>query len=68
MSEYIYYALFTILLLVGAISTVVIGISQKNKEGDPKYDLKTGRKWARLSLFYIISICLGLLALYLYIR
>ncbi|MDP5276389.1 hypothetical protein [Chengkuizengella axinellae] len=48
--------LVVIVLLVGVIGTIMIGQSKSNKEGNPSYFQQTGKKWARLSAFYVIGI------------
>jgi len=67
MNMYIYYAIFSLILLFGLVTTFMIGFSRKNREGDTTYFQKTGVKWARLTSFYVISIAAGLLALVAYI-
>ncbi|MGG1518009.1 hypothetical protein ABE504_21510 [Paenibacillus oryzisoli] len=63
MNLYTYYAIFFILILFGLVSTVMIGFSRRNAEGDQTYFQKTGTKWARLTALYVVSIAAGLLAL-----
>ncbi|NEW06362.1 hypothetical protein GK047_10085 [Paenibacillus sp. SYP-B3998] len=67
-NPYIYYALFSIILLIGLGGTLWIGFSRRNREGDQTYFQKTGVKWLRLTSLYVIAIVLGLLALVAYIR
>ncbi|WNR42878.1 hypothetical protein [Paenibacillus roseipurpureus] len=62
-----YYLIFTIILLIGLISTIMIGFSRKNREGDKSYFQKTRVKWVRLTAFYVIAITAGLLALLAFI-
>jgi hypothetical protein len=64
---YIYYAIFSLILLFGLVTTFMIGFSRKNREGDTTYFQKTGIKWARLTSFYVVAIVAGLLALVAYI-
>ena len=67
MSLTVYYILFATIMLAGAISTVLIGFSKKNREGNPKYDTKTKGNWSRLSWIYIIVIIVSYAALVWYI-
>jgi heme/copper-type cytochrome/quinol oxidase subunit 2 len=67
MTLMLYYILFATILLVGMISTVLIGISKKNNEGNPEYDSQTKGNWLRLSWIYIVIIILGYFAFIIYI-
>jgi heme/copper-type cytochrome/quinol oxidase subunit 2 len=67
MSLFVYYILFATIMLIALISTILVGISKKNKEGDPTYDSKTKGNWSRLSWIYIIVIALGYVALVVYL-
>ena len=68
MNMYIYFGIFSIILLFGLVVTFMVGFSRKNREGDQTYFQKTEVKWVRLTSFYVISIVAGLLALIAYIR
>ncbi|NOU72828.1 hypothetical protein GC098_15585 [Paenibacillus sp. LMG 31458] len=68
MNMYIYFGIFSIILLFGLVVTFMVGFSRKNREGDQTYFQKTEVKWVRLTSFYVISIAAGLLALVAYIR
>jgi hypothetical protein len=68
MNTSIYFVIFSIILLVGLLSTIMIGFSRKNREGDQSYFQQTGTKWVRLTALYVISIAAGLLALVAFIR
>ncbi|MBD0380871.1 hypothetical protein [Paenibacillus sedimenti] len=68
MSIYFYYAVFSVILLLGLGGTLWVGFSRRNREGDQTYFQQTGVKWVRLTSFYVIAIALGLLALVAYIR
>ncbi|MDQ0876259.1 putative membrane protein [Paenibacillus sp. V4I3] len=68
MNMYIYFGIFSIILLFGLVVTFMVGFSRKNREGDQTYFQKTEVKWVRLTSFYVISIVAGLLALLAYIR
>ncbi|MBP1156969.1 MULTISPECIES: hypothetical protein [unclassified Paenibacillus] len=67
MPLYIYYIIFLTIMLFGTIATIMIGLSKKNREGNPGYDQKTSSIFKNLSYYYIIAIVLGYLALVLYI-
>lgn len=67
MSLYAYYIIFATIMLIAVISTILVGVSKKNKEGNPQYDTKTKGNWSRLSWIYIFFIVLGYVALILYI-
>jgi hypothetical protein len=67
MSLTAYYILFATIMLFALISTILIGLSKKNKEGNPTYDSKTKGNWSRLSWIYIIVIVLGYVALIVYL-
>ncbi len=68
MNEFIYYGVFFIIIMIGFVSTMMLGFSKKNREGDPSYDQKTGKKWLRLALIYTVVIVAGYLLLYIFIR
>lgn len=68
MNLYLYYAIFSVILIIGVAATLIIGFSRGNREGDQTYFQKTGTKWVRLTVIYVISIAAGLLSLFLYIR
>jgi len=67
MSLSVYYLLFATIMLIGAVWTMWIGMSKKNKEGNPSYDHRTKGNWSRLSWIYILVIVLGYAALVIYI-
>ncbi|WP_248924556.1 hypothetical protein [Paenibacillus hamazuiensis] len=67
MPLYTYYLIFFLIMLFGAVATLMIGHSKKNKEGNPNYDKQTKSIFRGLSLYYIIAIGLGFLALVVYI-
>jgi len=68
MNANLFYAIFTVILLVGVIGTLMVGFSKKNKEGDQSYFQKTGTKWVRLTSLYVVAIALGLLALIAFVK
>ncbi|WP_245855578.1 hypothetical protein [Paenibacillus rigui] len=49
MPLYGYYIMFATIMLFALIATVLVGLSQKNKEGNPNYDMKTKGNWSRLT-------------------
>jgi fucose permease len=67
MSTSIYYIIFSVILILALVFTFLIGNSKQNKEGNPEYDNRTKGNWSRLTLFYVIAIALGVLALIVYI-
>ncbi|CAG7624638.1 hypothetical protein ACFQI7_03710 [Paenibacillus allorhizosphaerae] len=67
MSLTVYYILFATIMLIGAAWTMWIGVSKKNREGNPGYDNKTKGNWSRLSWIYIAVLILGYAALIIYI-
>ncbi|KRE82435.1 hypothetical protein ASG89_14355 [Paenibacillus sp. Soil766] len=67
MSLYVYYIIFAAILITGAVATIAIGHSNKNKEGNPGYDRQTKSIFVNLTLYYAVIIPLGLLALVVYI-
>ncbi|WP_274361934.1 hypothetical protein [Paenibacillus thermotolerans] len=40
-------------LLIGAVLTVMVGLSKENKEGNPAYDRNSIPNWIRLSVLYV---------------
>jgi hypothetical protein len=41
------------------VATILVGVSRKNKEGNPEYDQRKAPNIIRLSLFYVIAIVGG---------
>lgn len=61
------YSIFTIIILiVGGLATLMIGLSKKNNENNPDYFKNTKRIFTGLSLYYIITILLGVIGLIVY--
>lgn len=60
---YGYLAIMFVVTLIGAIVTLRVANSQQNKEGNPEYDKKTAGYWTRLTVFYVIALVLGFIAL-----
>ncbi|MDF2962617.1 MAG: hypothetical protein K0S39_4352 [Paenibacillus sp.] len=67
MSLWVYYILIATTMVIALVSTILVGISKKNKEGNPKYDSKTKGNWSRLSWIYIVVIIMGYVAFIVYI-
>jgi heme/copper-type cytochrome/quinol oxidase subunit 2 len=67
MSLSIYYLMFATILLIATISTILVGVSKKNKEGNPSYDGSTKSYWVRFSWIYIVVIVLSYVAFFVYI-
>ncbi|NOU91723.1 hypothetical protein GC093_00520 [Paenibacillus sp. LMG 31456] len=67
MSLLIYYILIATIMFIALVSTILVGVSKTNKEGNPNYDSKTRSNWSRLSWIYIIVIFLGYVAFIVYI-
>lgn len=67
MPLYIYYIVFAVILIGGGVGTMMVGFSNKNKEGNPDYDKHTKSIFTNLSLYYLVAISLGILALITYI-
>jgi hypothetical protein len=59
--------IFAFIIIVGGVVTMIIGFSNKNKEGNPEYDTHKKAIFTNLSLYYAVSIPLGLIALVVYI-
>lgn len=65
---YALVAVFAVLLLVGGgIATMLIGFSEKNREGNPGYDSNTRRNMTGLSLYYVIPVALAMLVFIVFI-
>jgi peptidoglycan biosynthesis protein MviN/MurJ (putative lipid II flippase) len=64
---WIFYLFVFGVMGIGAISTIAIGLSKSNREGNPGYFKKTGRKWTRLTLLYVICFGAAVIALLVYI-
>ncbi|WP_026297531.1 hypothetical protein [Paenibacillus daejeonensis] len=45
-----------VLVVLGAVATIIIGQSNSNKQTDSRYMKNTGRKWLRLSAIYVASV------------
>ncbi|WP_426445823.1 hypothetical protein ACP26L_20295 [Paenibacillus sp. S-38] len=67
MELYVYYILFATVMLFAVVATLLVGMSKKNREGNPQYDQRTKGNWSRLTWIYIAVILLGYAALIVYI-
>ncbi|MBB3112506.1 heme/copper-type cytochrome/quinol oxidase subunit 2 [Paenibacillus phyllosphaerae] len=61
------YILIISVIVIALLATLAVGFSKENKDGNPEYDRKHGKKWTRLSLLYVIVTVLSLVALFWYI-
>ncbi|TVY06713.1 hypothetical protein FPZ49_28090 [Paenibacillus cremeus] len=60
------YGLIFLIVLISAGATVAVGVSQKNKEGNPKYDQRSAKNLIRLTVIYGITIIGGYLVFALF--
>jgi hypothetical protein len=61
------YSIFTIIILIiGGLATLMIGLSKSNKDSNPAYFKNTKRIFTGLSLYYIITILVGIAGLIVY--
>jgi uncharacterized membrane protein YhaH (DUF805 family) len=65
--EWIFYLIVFVLMVIAVLATVLLGISQANKEGNPGYFKKTDKKMVRLTLFYVVCFGVAILALIVFI-
>ncbi|MEI7026780.1 hypothetical protein [Paenibacillus sp. y28] len=63
-----YYILFAVIMLIALVATIMVGVSKKNREGNPRYDQKTKANWSRLSWIYLIITIACVIALIVYIN
>lgn len=68
MNEWMLYLLVFVIVLFALIATIVVGVSAKNKEGNPTYDQRTGKNLLRLTWIYAVVLFGGYLvfAIYMY--
>lgn len=45
-----------VVMLAGFVATIMVGKSKSNQVEDPSYMQKTGSKWLRLTLLYVVAI------------
>lgn len=57
---FVYALIIIFFVIVAAISTIMIGTSKQNKEGNPDYDTRTGGNMVRLTTLYIIAAIIGI--------
>ncbi|TMV50126.1 hypothetical protein FE783_11210 [Paenibacillus mesophilus] len=57
---YVYALIIIFFVVVAAISTIMIGTSKQNREGNPDYDTRTGGNMVRLTTLYIIAAIIGI--------
>ncbi|OXM17141.1 hypothetical protein [Paenibacillus herberti] len=50
--------LILLVMLAGTAATIMIGQSKSNKEANTGYSEHSGKKWARLSWIYVVSVVL----------
>jgi heme/copper-type cytochrome/quinol oxidase subunit 2 len=66
--EFLFYSIVFFLMAFALVATILVGVSRKNREGNPSYDQKNGKNIIRLIIFYVIAIVGGyaLFAYYMY--
>ncbi|MDF2719021.1 MAG: hypothetical protein K0R28_5946 [Paenibacillus sp.] len=57
---YVYAFIIIFFVVVAAVSTIWVGTSKQNKEGNPEYDTRTGGNMVRLTTLYIIAGIIGI--------
>lgn len=68
MSLISYLILIAIITLIGAIATIMIGMSRQNREGNPKYDHRTKGNMTRLTLIYAVAALVSLIGLFAFMN
>lgn len=61
------YILVVIVILIAVLATLLVGHSRENTKGDPTYGQNMGKKWTRLTMFYIVSAVASIVLLAIYI-
>ncbi|QJC52070.1 hypothetical protein HGI30_11245 [Paenibacillus albicereus] len=61
------YILVALVILTAIGATLAVGFSRENRQANPDYDRQHGGRWARLSLLYILTAVVSLVALILVI-
>ncbi|MBJ6363042.1 hypothetical protein ACFOQM_17615 [Paenibacillus sp. GCM10012307] len=61
------YVLVFIIIVVAVLSTILIGHSQENKKASPSYGQNMGKKWTRLTMFYVVAAAASIILLALYV-
>ncbi|KKO54445.1 hypothetical protein [Paenibacillus sp. DMB20] len=52
----IFYVIVIALILIGGISTMMVGLSQENRKSNPDYGRKTRSNMVRLVAFYVVAL------------
>ncbi|PYI55588.1 hypothetical protein [Paenibacillus flagellatus] len=56
-----------VLLLAAIGATVAVGVSKENKEGNPGYESRTKGNMTRLTLFYVVTGILAVIAVVFFV-
>lgn len=59
--------LIAVLLLIAIVATVAVGMSKENREGNPDYEKRTKGNWTRLTLHYVITGIVGVVAIIVFV-
>jgi hypothetical protein len=57
--EFLFYSIVFFLMAFALVATILVGVSRKNREGNPDYDQKKAPNIIRLTLFYVVAIVGG---------
>jgi small-conductance mechanosensitive channel len=57
--EFLFYSIVFFLMAFALVATILVGVSKKNREGNPDYDQKKAPNIIRLTVFYVIAIVAG---------
>lgn len=57
---YVYAAIIIFFVIVAAVSTILIGVSRQNREGNPEYEVRTSGNMIRLTALYVIAGIIGI--------
>jgi small-conductance mechanosensitive channel len=57
--EFLFYSIVFFLMAFALVATILVGVSRKNKEGNPDYDKKNSPNIIRLTMFYVVAIVVG---------
>jgi hypothetical protein len=57
--EFLFYSIVFFLMAFALVATILVGVSKKNKEGNPDYDQKNAPNIIRLIIFYAVAIVGG---------
>ncbi|WP_028561730.1 hypothetical protein [Paenibacillus pinihumi] len=61
------YVLVFFVIVIAVLSTLLVGHSQENKKASPSYGQNMGKKWTRLTMFYVIAAAASIILLAIYI-